>query len=69
MFPRAIGSEPRVAYQGSPGAFGEAAVIRAWEGAALAVPARTFSSVLALVAESRVEYGVLPLWNTLIGSV
>ena len=69
MLPRLAGHETRVAYQGSPGAFGEAAVARAWEGAAVAVPARTFCSVLALVTESRVEYGVLPLWNTLIGSV
>jgi prephenate dehydratase len=69
MLPRLAGNETRVAYQGSPGAFGEAAVVRAWEGAAVAVPTRTFASVLSLVAESRVEYGVLPLWNTLIGSV
>ena len=69
MLPRANGHEPRVAFPGAPGAFGEAAIVKAWEGTAFPVPASSVASVLSLLSASRVDYGVLPLWNTSIGAV
>lgn len=60
---------PRVAFQGEPGAYGYAAVALRWAGAARAIPAPTFATVLALVCDGGAEYGVLPVWNTIIGEV
>lgn len=58
-----------VAYQGEPGAFGEEAVI-GWFGASVtAVPMPTFSAVCAAVEHGTTDAGVLPLENSLAGTV
>lgn len=58
-----------VAYQGEPGAFGEEAVV-GWFGAgAVPVPMPTFSAVCAAVEGGRTDAGVLPLENSLAGTV
>lgn len=58
-----------VAYQGEPGAFGEEAVM-AWFGeSANPVPVPTFSAVFAAVEGGRTDAGVLPLENSLAGTV
>jgi prephenate dehydratase len=58
-----------VAYQGEPGAFGEEAVV-GWFGAgASAVPVATFSSVCSAVESGEADAGVLPLENSLAGTV
>ena len=58
-----------VAYQGEPGAFGEEAV-GGWFGAdATPVPMPTFSSVCAAVEGGTTDAGVLPLENSLAGTV
>jgi prephenate dehydratase len=58
-----------VAYQGEPGAFGEEAVI-GWFGAdAVPVPVPTFSAVCAAVEGRSADAGVLPLENSLAGTV
>jgi prephenate dehydratase len=58
-----------VAYQGEPGAFGEEAVI-GWFGAdAVPVPMPTFSAVCAAVEGGKADAGVLPLENSLAGTV
>lgn len=60
---------PRVAYQGEPGAFSEEALF-AWFGAAARPePQRDFATVLGAVAAGEVDFGVLPVENTLAGSV
>lgn len=59
----------RVAYQGEPGAYGEEAVI-GWFGSGVrAVPVSTFSAVCAAVESGRADAGVLPLENSLAGTV
>jgi len=60
---------PTVAYQGEPGAFGEEAVI-GWCGADVTpVPLPTFSAVCAAVESGATDAGVLPLENSLAGTV
>ena len=59
----------RVAYQGEPGAFGEEAVIGWFGEAATPVPLPTFSAVCAAVESGATDAGVLPLENSLAGTV
>ena len=59
----------RVAYQGEPGAFGEEAVIGWFGQAATPVPMPTFSAVCAAVESGAADAGVLPLENSLAGTV
>lgn len=58
-----------VAFQGEPGAFGEEAVA-GWFGAtATPIPVPTFSAVCAAVESGAADAGVLPLENSLAGTV
>ena len=60
---------PRVAFQGEPGAYSEEAA-QTWFGDAVeTVPCRGFREVARAVAAGEAEYGVLPVENTLAGSV
>ena len=59
-----------VAYQGEPGAFGEEAIIGYFgAGAVLPTPMPTFSAVCAAVESGAVDAGVLPLENSVAGTV
>lgn len=58
-----------VAYQGRPGANGEAAVAAYWGGTARAVAARSFPALVAAVADGGVDFGVVPMWNSTIGPI
>lgn len=59
----------RVAYQGEPGAFGEEAVV-GWFGDAVApMPVPTFPAVMHAVESGEADAGVLPLENSLAGTV
>jgi prephenate dehydratase len=60
---------PRVAFQGELGAYGDEAIRLQWNGAAQAVPAVTFDDVVLAVASGAVEFGVVPVWNTVVGDV
>jgi prephenate dehydratase len=60
---------PRVAFQGAPGAFSEAALLEHFGGRADPLPCRDFESVGQAVLEGRADFGVLPVENTLAGSV
>ena len=62
-------SAPRVAFQGERGAYSDEAIARHWRGAAQSVPARDCAAVVAAVASAAVDYGVVPVENTLAGSV
>jgi prephenate dehydratase len=58
-----------VAYQGEPGAFGEEAVIGWFGPSATPMPMPTFSAVCASVESGEADAGVLPLENSLAGTV
>src|SRR5438552_4183566 len=58
----------KIAYQGEPGAFSEAAARRVDPDAAL-VPCRSFEDVFAAVQADAVHYGVLPIENSIGGSI
>jgi prephenate dehydratase len=58
-----------VAYQGEPGAFGEDAVIGYFGDEVTPAPMATFSAVCAAVESGTVDAGVLPLENSLAGTV
>lgn len=59
----------RVAFQGEPGAFGEDAIAALWPNDADAVPQPTFVDVVRAVTAGSVDAGVLPVENTIAGSV
>jgi prephenate dehydratase len=59
----------RVAYQGEPGAFGEEAVVGWFGEGVTAVPVPTFSAVCVAVEAGAADAGVLPLENSLAGTV
>ena len=60
----------KVAYQGEPGAFGEEAVVGYFGADAVEpAPMPTFSAVCAAVEHGSTDAGVLPLENSLAGTV
>jgi prephenate dehydratase len=70
-YPRAARARAleRAAFQGEPGAFSEAALLRLFGGTIEPVPCRTFRDVGSAVSEGTAEYGLLPVENTIAGSV
>ena len=58
----------RIAYQGEPGAFSEAASKQVQADAEL-VPCKAFEDVFAAVEAGTVYYGVLPIENSIGGSI
>ena len=58
----------RIAYQGEPGAFSEAASRQIAADAHL-VPCRSFEDVFAAVDDNNVDFGVLPIENSIGGSI
>jgi prephenate dehydratase len=58
----------KIAYQGEPGAFSEAAARRVDPDAPL-VPCRSFDEVFDAVQAGRAAYGVLPIENSIGGSI
>ncbi len=58
-----------VAYQGEPGAFGEEAVVGWFGDDATPMPMPTFSAVCGAVEDGTTDAGVLPLENSLAGTV
>ena len=58
----------RIAYQGEPGAYSEAAALR-FNPAADVVPRPSFEAVFAGVAERQATHGILPIENTIGGTI
>ena len=58
----------RIAYQGEPGAFSEAASQQLSADAEL-LPCKSFEDVFATVTSGRASYGVLPIENSIGGSI
>src|SRR4029453_35313 len=63
-----FGADVRIAYQGEPGAFSEAAS-RQIAGDADLVPCKSFEDVFTAVSGDAVNYGVLPIENSIGGSI
>jgi prephenate dehydratase len=59
----------QVAFQGERGAFSEKAIKRYFDDQAIPVPCASFQAVFDAVLEGRVQYGALPLENSLSGSI
>jgi prephenate dehydratase len=58
----------RIAFQGATGAYSEAAALRAWPHAQT-VPQDEFDDVFAAVATGRASHGILPVENSIGGSI
>ena len=58
-----------VAYQGEPGAFGEEAVLGWFGDAVTPIPMPMFSAVCAAIESRTADAGVLPLENSVAGTV
>ena len=58
----------RIAYQGEPGAFSEAAA-RQLDADADPLPCRAFEDVFVAVANGAADFGVLPIENSIGGSI
>ena len=59
----------KVAYQGEPGAYSESAVYSYFGSSADPLPCKTFSDVFRSVEMGRTEYGIVPIENSIEGSV
>lgn len=64
-----LGTSPTVAFQGALGAFSEEAVHAFFGDAVTPLPQRTFREVGQAVRSGAAEFGMLPIENTLAGSV
>lgn len=62
-------SNARVAFQGEPGAFSEAAALQLLGGAITLIPRGTFESAFQAIAENAADALLAPIENTLAGSV
>lgn len=58
----------KVAFQGEPGAYSEDAVFACFEGAE-SLPCGSFGEVFEAVASGSIDFGVIPLENSIAGSV
>ena len=64
------GMNVRVAFQGELGAYSEDAVRRYWPGGNIEpVPKRSCADVVRALEEGEVDYGMLPIENSLAGNV
>jgi len=63
-----LGLTVRIAYQGEPGAFSEAASRQVSASAEL-LPCKAFEDVFAAVNHGTADYGVLPIENSIGGSI
>ena len=59
----------RIGFQGELGAFSEEAIQQLWGGDVTAVPFREFLDVAHALSHGEVDRGVLPIENTIVGSV
>ena len=58
-----------VAYQGMPGAYSEAAILEHFPSRTQPVACESFEAVFAMVQEGNCEFGMLPIENSLAGSI
>ncbi len=63
------GQIPRIAFQGERGAYSEMATLSYFHFEVETYPQRSFQAVFDAVLEGKVEYGIVPLENSLAGSI
>ncbi len=67
---RGVGTKPRVAFQGERGAYSERAILNYFpDGEVESIPLPRFSDVFNAVLSGDVSWGMLPIENSLAGSV
>jgi prephenate dehydratase len=59
----------RIAFQGEPGAYSEAAVLEHFGEDAMPVPCESFDDIFSAVTSETCEYGMIPIENSLAGSI
>ena len=59
----------RVAFQGEPGAYSEAAVTEHFGAEVTTVPCEAFDDIFAAVTTGACDYGMIPIENSLAGSI
>ena len=59
----------RIAFQGEAGSFSDEALQQLWGSEAERLPYRDFADVTAAVAAGVADRGVLPIENTIVGSI
>ncbi len=59
----------KVAYQGMPGAYSEAAILEYFPPETQPVACESFEAVFSAVQDLQCEYGMLPIENSLAGSI
>jgi prephenate dehydratase len=62
-------SLPIVAFQGEPGAYSEAAVLQFFDGQAQTIPCHSFEDAFESVEQGRSTHAVVPIENSLAGSI
>ncbi len=58
-----------VAFQGELGAYGDQAIAQRWHGDAVPAPSASFEHVVADVAWEIADFGILPVWNSVVGDI
>lgn len=64
-----VSARIRVAFQGELGAYGDEAITQRWRGDATPVPSVGFADVITAASSGLAEYGILPIWNTVVGDI
>ena len=60
---------PTVAFQGEKGAYSDNAIRSYFAREVNSIPCRTFYDVMELVRKEKADFGVLPIENTIVGSI
>lgn len=67
--PERSSTDIHVAFQGELGAYSDQAIAQRWHGKAIATPSASFEHVVADVAWEIADFGILPVWNSVVGDV
>jgi len=69
VYPQTIKKEPRVAYAGTRGSYGEEASLAFFKQHCELFSFKTFEDVFVALSQGSIDYGVLPIENSSTGSI